>query len=61
MAKIRPNILEIRKSKRGKWFLRLRSSNGKIMMASETFDSKRNAIDSAESIAWKPIEIKKIH
>jgi len=54
---VKANILEIRKNKRGKTFLRLRSPNGKILMSGESYDSKRNANDTAVSIQTKPIII----
>ncbi len=42
--------IEMFLDKQGKPRLRLRATNGKILMSSEAYASKRNAKDTAESI-----------
>jgi uncharacterized protein YegP (UPF0339 family) len=44
--------LELFKDKKDKYRIRLRASNGKIIMSSEAYASRRNAMDTANSI-WK--------
>ncbi|HEA46466.1 MAG TPA: DUF1508 domain-containing protein [Candidatus Pacearchaeota archaeon] len=41
---------EIFKDRRGKWRFRLRAENGKIILASESYYSSRNALNGIRAI-----------
>lgn len=47
--------LEIRKGKSGKWYWRIKATNGRIVCHSETYSSKSKAIQTAKQIVKNEI------
>lgn len=54
-------IIEIKKSKTGQWWFRIKGSNGKIVASSETYKRRSYCVRIAEKLAgssnWKIREV----